>query len=146
MVSLTVSFDFCNFYIINIPLQFIKRPDGWLKEPIFEINSQKKFFYSPIGSSGVKNRVIGNKIRSEIARRMVKKVNYQKMFNKKILFFRRLPILLSAIFGGSPRISFAFSLTHWLTDSLTHWLIGSYLFQKGRVFHRFFGFLLLKYS
>ena len=52
------------------------------------------------------------------------------------------PFFLKSIFGGSPRISFAFSLTDSLTDSL----IGSYLFQKGRVFHRSFGFLFLKCS
>jgi hypothetical protein len=29
-----------------------------------------------------------------------------------IILFRGLPLLFNAIFGGSPRISFAFSLTH----------------------------------
>jgi hypothetical protein len=33
-----------------------------------------------------------------------------------LLLFRGLPLLFNAIFGGSPRISFAFSLTDSLTD------------------------------
>jgi hypothetical protein len=54
----------------------------------------------------------------------------------KIVFLGGSPFFLKSIFEGSPRISFAFSLT----DSL----IGSYLFQKGRVFHRSFGFSIFK--
>ncbi len=50
--------------------------------------------------------------------------------------FRGLPLLFNAIFGVSPRISFAFSHTHTL--------IGSYLFQKGRAFLRSFGFSIFK--
>jgi hypothetical protein len=33
------------------------------------------------------------------------------IFGFFILIFRGLPLLFNAIFGGSPRISFAFSLT-----------------------------------
>jgi hypothetical protein len=44
------------------PITGLKKPDGWLKEPKFERNGQKKALYSPIGSKGVKNREKRNKI------------------------------------------------------------------------------------
>jgi hypothetical protein len=34
----------------------MKKSEGWLKEPNFKRNSQKKALHSPIGSKGVKNR------------------------------------------------------------------------------------------
>jgi hypothetical protein len=63
------------------PATGLKRPDGWLKEPKFERYGQKRAFYSPIGSKGVKNR----EKRKKIGRNVVKKVkNPSKMGQKDL--------------------------------------------------------------
>jgi hypothetical protein len=49
-------------YVHVLNASTMKKPEGWLKEPNFKRNGQKKALYSPIGSKGVKNREKQKKI------------------------------------------------------------------------------------
>jgi len=100
----------------------------WFFPPFHIFQSKYFVFWDQRNYSGLK---VTNfwKMKWKMSRlRVILKIS--KSFRKKIIFFKLI------FWGLSNPLIFTISHTH----SHTPWLTGRYLFQKGRAFHRSFGF------
>ncbi len=106
---------------------FLKKMNLWI---IFEKNEFQSIyvFWDQRNYSGLKVKNFW-KMKWKMSRLRVI-LNISKSFRKKIIFFKLI------FWGLSNPLIFTISHTH----SHTPWLTARYLFQKGRAFHRSFGF------